>query len=412
MTAAGRSESARGVADAALSDTVAALRDEIIGLRSAARTRAIIDLAKGVLVERHRISPDEAFIRLRTMSQEHNVRLFEVAATVVGIAVPRIEPPLSDMPEALLRERLRTSPSASPSWTALQAQPDVRVGVLTALIDSAAEATKDGDEAAQLLRDLLAGQGVAAVALYRGADDESLRLVGHCGVAGDLISAWRSIPPSRDIPYVVSYMDGHPLFWADGASLGRDFPSIAATRSAFEATAIVPISDGGLVVGVAGLMWHEGQEFDTGRRDALVQIVERVGPLLLRNTDEVDPELEWLSTLLRLHLDPWLLLEVVPSVDGVIRDLVVQDVAQQLTDGPEWIGRRLLETWPCLAEDGVARALTCLARSGGSWTMTVAIGSAAPWGIPGSRIRALRLGGRIVLVWRPGRTADRRAPAA
>lgn len=399
-------------ADAALSDTVAALREEISGLRSAARTRAVIELAKGVLVERHQISPDEAFNQLRTMSQEHNVRLVEVAATVVGVAVPKVEPPLCDLPPALLRERLPASPSASQAWTALQAQPEVRVGVLTALIDSAAGATNDGNEAAELLGDLLAPHGVVAVTLYRGSADDSLRLVGHRGVAGDLISAWRSIPPSRDIPYVVSYMDDGALFFAGGASLVRDFPAIAATRSVFEATATVPISDGGQVVGVAGLMWHDEQEFDAGRREAIAQTVQRVGPLLLRNPALAHPELEWLSALLRLHLDPWLLLDTVSSADGVIRDLVVQDVAQQVSDGNDWIGRRLLENWPCLAGDGSALALTTLARSGGSWTTTVATGSAAPWGIPGSRIRAVRLGRRIVLVWRPGRTADRRSPAA
>ena len=399
-------------ADAALSDTVAALREEIRGLRAAARTHAVIELAKGVLVERHQISLDEAFNRLRTMSQEHNVRLVEVAATVVGIAVPKAEPALSDLPKDLLRDRLPSSPSASPSWTALQAQPDVRVGVLTALIDSAAGATDDGDEAAALLGELLAPQGVSAVVLYRGAPDDSLRLVGHSGVAGDLVSAWRSIPPSRDIPYVVSYMDDRALFWADGASLGRDFPAIAATRSAFEATATVPITDSGQVLGVAGLMWLAGQDFDAGRRAAITQTVGRVGPVLLRNTAAADPELEWLSTLLRLHLDPWLLLDAVPSADGVIRDLVVQDVSQQVGEGTEWIGRRLLETWPCLAGDGVAQALSVLAHSGGSWTTTVTDDSAAPWGIPGSRIRAVRLGRQIVLAWRPGRTADRRSPAA
>lgn len=398
----------RGAGDA-LSDTLIAMRDEIAGLRAAARMRAVIEQAKGVLVAKQQITLDEAFDRLRSLSQEHNVRLVEVAATVVGVAVPDVDPRLVDLHEDVVTGHLPESPSASRSWRALRAQSDVRVGVLTALIDSVAGGTTDGDEAAKLLCDLLAPQGVAALTLFRGAADESLRLVGQSGVPGDLISAWRSIPPSRDIPYIVSYTDNRSFFWGDGAARAREFPSVSSTKSAFTATATVPIRDGGQVVGVAGLMWLEAQEFDPARTEAIATTVQRVAPLLLRSAAAADPELEWMNTLLRLHLDPWLLLETVSSADGVVRDFVVLDAAIQISAGHQWLGRRLLELWPFLAEEDIAQSLAGLARSGGAWTMTVATPSAAPWGILGTRIRAVRLGRRIVLVWRPGRTADRRA---
>jgi hypothetical protein len=163
------------------------------------------------------------------------------------------------------------------------------------------------------------------------------------------------------------------------------------------------------VVGVVGLMWTSEQVFDRERQDAISAVVQRVAPLLMRNAAAADPELDWLNTLLRLHLDPWLLLEALPSADGVIRDFVVQDTAAQVEGGQDWIGRRFLEVWPTAATDGTSAALAGLAQSGGSWTMNVAVASPAPWGIPGSRVRAVRLGPRIVLVWRPGRVGDRRS---
>ncbi len=58
------------------------------GLRTAARFRSVIEQAKGILMERDGIGPEEAFAQLRALSQQHNARLVEVAATVVGVAIP------------------------------------------------------------------------------------------------------------------------------------------------------------------------------------------------------------------------------------------------------------------------------------------------------------------------------------
>lgn len=389
-----------GPAEPALVDTIASLRDELRGLRTASQLRAVIEQAKGVLVERHGISLEEAFDRLRETSQQHNARLVEVAATIVGVAVPDAADWVPDLPEEVVRSRIPTSPSASRTWRELQEQPDVRAGVVSALVDSVAAATAHGDEAAQLLAEVLGGERVAAVSLYRTAADESLRLVGSWGVPGDAISSWRSIPPSPDIPYVHAVQQNQAHFWPDRARRAEEFPSVRGLRTDFEATAVVPVADAGSVVGVVGLMWTDAQAFDEPRTSAISGVVRRVAPLLLRDVATADPELEWLNTLLRLHLDPWLLLAMVPTADGIVRDFVVQDAAEQL-GAEQWLGRRLVELWPVLADDGMTQALAGLAHTGGSWTMTVGIASDTPWGSAGCRVRAVRLGARIVLVWRP-----------
>ncbi len=397
-------------AEGALADTLAALRDEIDGLRAAARLRAVIEQAKGVLVERHHISLDEAFDQLRVMSQEHNVRLVEVAATVVGVSAP--EGPDLVVPADALRGRIPQSPAASQSWTSLQQQPDVRAGVTNALLDAVAGATDHGDEAAQLICDLLAADHPAAVTLYRLSADESLRLIGHSGVAGDVISSWRSIPPSRDIPYVLCAVENRAMFWASNADFVAQFPNADSTRSTFEAVATVPVVDAGVVVGVAGVMWSAAEEFPAERVESITRTVQRVTPMLLRNAAATDPELEWMNTLLRLHLDPWLLLETLPGTDGAVRDFLVREAAEHLPGSDRWLGRRMLEIWPFLTQDGTSQALAGLIHAGGSWTTTVGSGSPAPWGNPGSQVRAVRLGRRIVMVWRPGRVLDRRASLA
>jgi AmiR/NasT family two-component response regulator len=54
-------------------------------------SRIVIEQAKGVLVERHRITPDEAFARLRRAARNRRVRLHEVAGEVVLTAAAGVE---------------------------------------------------------------------------------------------------------------------------------------------------------------------------------------------------------------------------------------------------------------------------------------------------------------------------------
>jgi GAF domain-containing protein len=53
-------------------------------LQTALDSRGVIEQAKGILMAQHRCTPDEAFSRLRTMSQEQNVKLRDVAARIVA----------------------------------------------------------------------------------------------------------------------------------------------------------------------------------------------------------------------------------------------------------------------------------------------------------------------------------------
>jgi len=228
-----------------------------------------------------------------------------------------------------------------------------------------------------------------------------MAMVGQAGVPGDVTSSWRTIPPSRDIPYVRSMEDEQPFFWEDPLARAEQFPALASMSSPFGATAVVPVRDGDTVTGVVGLMWSTRQTFDDGRISMIIALVQRVVRVLMRNATQADPELQWLHSLLSLQLDPWLLLETRPSSGGPVRDFVVQDVSGDVVEGAAWVGRGFLEIWPSAARDGMGPALSGLARTGGSWTLTVAVAGETPWGSPGCRVRAVRLGRRIVLVWRP-----------
>jgi GAF domain-containing protein len=56
-------------------------------LQSALSSRVIIEQAKGVLAERHKVNVDEAFAILRTHAREHNLRLSDLARDVAKSAM-------------------------------------------------------------------------------------------------------------------------------------------------------------------------------------------------------------------------------------------------------------------------------------------------------------------------------------
>jgi response regulator NasT len=68
---------------------------EFSRLHGALRTGAIIEQAKGILMERHGISPDEAFAELRTRARNTNHSVFDVAQAVT-LSYPLFKAPAID----------------------------------------------------------------------------------------------------------------------------------------------------------------------------------------------------------------------------------------------------------------------------------------------------------------------------
>ena len=63
-------------------ETIARLTDKVDGLEEALRSRDVIGQAKGILMERFHLTPDQAFEQLRMASQQLNVKLRELAVRV------------------------------------------------------------------------------------------------------------------------------------------------------------------------------------------------------------------------------------------------------------------------------------------------------------------------------------------
>lgn len=59
---------------------------QVLHLRRAMESRAVIEQAKGILMARDRCTADEAFDLLRRISQQHNVKLHDLTQTIVDTA--------------------------------------------------------------------------------------------------------------------------------------------------------------------------------------------------------------------------------------------------------------------------------------------------------------------------------------
>ena len=69
---------------ARLSDLIARQRRELDRMQSGAAARAVVDLARGMLMERLRCSPAEAQAQLAHLSAESGMSLAELAAQITG----------------------------------------------------------------------------------------------------------------------------------------------------------------------------------------------------------------------------------------------------------------------------------------------------------------------------------------
>ncbi|AUZ87798.1 hypothetical protein CVO76_09270 [Arthrobacter agilis] len=68
-------------------------RREVEQLQEALTSRGVIDQAKGILMGRHRCGSEEAFLRLKQMSNDSNVRIRDVARALIYQASAPASPP-------------------------------------------------------------------------------------------------------------------------------------------------------------------------------------------------------------------------------------------------------------------------------------------------------------------------------
>ncbi|MDT4987579.1 MAG: hypothetical protein QOI74_1673, partial [Micromonosporaceae bacterium] len=375
----------------ALATLVTKLRTELAGVRTAMRNRAVIEQAKGVLVERLRVTADEGFDQLVQLSQQTNIKLIEVAAAIVGTTAP--DPggvdvteltvsgsPVADVIDERLRDQVKRGraraaaaarrPGRSSAHEALQAQYQ--------LGSSRIAASHTYDE----ITEAVAGATAASsppdtVVITLLEPDGAHRFVGGYGMNPADRTEWSRVPPQFELPVVAAARDRTPLLLTDPAAIADRYPSMTNDRYAVGSVFAAPLLDGDRVLGALGVAWREPLDLDSDRRRYLGALAEpvarRTAELMAAATardagasgDGTDAG-TWLPMVLETVADPAAMLAPVWQ-DGRIVDFRIEHAngpAAALTS-PAGEGVSLLTVYPRVGSELLLPHFTTLLRDGG-----------------------------------------------
>ncbi|GAB3898867.1 hypothetical protein GCM10029964_083990 [Kibdelosporangium lantanae] len=288
-----------------LSSIVDRLRAEVAQATATDDGRALIDVAKGVLVERLRCGVGEAGSYLESMAQQQGLPVLEVASRVVAEAAQETG-----------------SATLTHQWSV---SADTQV-VAQSIVDQA-----------------LAPLGATAVAVWVVRPDASLTLAASAGFTPQDVTRWRYVPPGVRTVARLALTERTTVWLSDLAGLA----SIGATTGG---RVVAPAVVAGQVVTVLEICWAE----PLGPRSAGVERqIDALAELCARtlNTSSGEEDVRDLNALAEATLDSAVVLTPSPDASGRVDDFVVQHVNSRFTDlagRPAAIvtGRRLTEAYP------------------------------------------------------------------
>jgi hypothetical protein len=426
--------------DEPLVSTVARLRAERDGLRRAMQSRALIEQAKGVLMAGLRLTADEAFARMLEVSQRSNVKLAQVAATVVATVSPPPEPPTPLRPGPAVQDGHGVggpdgATPAEPTVTGARANPPRTEPPRTEPPATSRHPDLDGvgpggagSRASMAhVRHLLTiarlhaaesyGEIVAALAdttpapssvvLLLTEADGALRLVAARGLSPEVASQWVRIPPQVEVPLTDAVRRGEPVWLPEQAAAA--YPILEAIDGASRSLVALPLTDGVRVFGVLGMSWDEpgmGGEHERAYLTALGEACGRAALPLASSPGLPGTEDAWLRPLLDATLGSAAVLNPVRSGERVT-DFVFEALNDRAAAEAERYGAHtdrdvllselpgpgaevLLPLYRDVLADGRPRQLDEL----------VVPAVRPSWPTTSLMLRAVRLGDRVVASWR------------
>ncbi|MFF8833291.1 GAF domain-containing SpoIIE family protein phosphatase [Streptomyces sp. NPDC015131] len=313
-----------------LAATVERLRGEIRAAQAAADGRALIELAKGVLIERLRCGPAAAAQQLAALAEESGLSPLELAADIVNQAA---RDHVTDIATGFVRRTSGAAPGGD--------EDGASVGVRLRTAESGALAAGDTQAVAESLLDhALTPLGAGAVAVWTAGADASLTLAGHAGFPADEAGRWRYVPPGVATLARQALSERRPVRAVSQAAAG--LPSIGWARAPGGGRVAVPAGTGGRVHGILEICWPgplEPQPPQIERQiEALAELCahtleSRPGAAPAPPADGwAAPDLSELVDLAEGLYDPALVLTPFLGPDGRLADFRIHHVNERFAD--------------------------------------------------------------------------------
>ncbi|MET9378224.1 SpoIIE family protein phosphatase [Streptomyces sp. NPDC002992] len=260
-----------------LAATVERLRAEVRAAHAAAEGRALIELAKGVMIERLGCGPAQAARQLTELAQQAGLSSLELAADIVNQAA---HDQVAAVAEDLVRHA--NGPEKEPA-------PSVAVRLRTA--ESAALAASDTQAVAEsLLEHALAPLGATAVAVWAAGLEASLTLCGHAGFSEDEANRWRYVPPGVSTVARQALDERRTVRIESLSSVG--LPTIGRAQSLDGGRVALPAGTGGRIHGVLEICWPEAL---TPHSPAIARQIEALAELCAHTLENLPPSVGLLT---------------------------------------------------------------------------------------------------------------------
>lgn len=228
-----------------LAATVERLRAEVSAAHAMADGRALIELAKGIMVERLRCGPAQAARQLTELAHRAGSSTLELAVDIINQAA---RDQVAEVAGDFVWQANGGSARAD------RAESSVAVRLRTA--ESAALAAGDTQAVAEsLLEHALVPLGATAVAVWTAGSDASLTLSGHAGFSADEAGRWRYVPPGVATVARQALSERCTVRVSSLAEAG--IPSIGQLQTPDSGRVALPAGTGGRTLGVLEICWPQ-----------------------------------------------------------------------------------------------------------------------------------------------------------
>ncbi|MFE7776320.1 SpoIIE family protein phosphatase [Streptomyces sp. NPDC057445] len=226
-----------------LAATVERLRGEVRAAHAAADGRALVELAKGIMIERLSCGPAQAARQLAELADQAGVSQLELAADIINQAA---RDQVAEAADDFLKRA-----SGEPEH---EEEPGASVAVRLRTAECAALAAGDTQAVAEsLLEHALAPLGATAVAVWAAGSDASLTLCGHAGFSADEAGRWRYVPPGVATVARGALSERCTSRITSLAEVGT--PSIGHSQMPDGGRVALPAGTGGRIHGVLEICW-------------------------------------------------------------------------------------------------------------------------------------------------------------